>query len=224
MFRVFRVDQSSNQFLRIMTLIEISRPIYSGMPVWPGDTDARFDIVATITGGAVVNIGALRISIHTGTHVDAPWHYADDGETIDRVAPDAYVGPARVIDARSRGSLGRDLFNGINLSATPRVLFRTDGWTDPNMFPRDWPTMEEGLPDWLAAQGVRLVGFDVPSVDKLDSKTLPVHLACFRAGLLILESTDLRAVEPGIYELIALPLRIRGGDGSPVRAVLRTTA
>jgi len=206
-----------------MNLIDISRPIYSGMPVWPGDTDARFDIVATIAGGAVVNIGALKISIHTGTHVDAPWHYADAGATIDRVEPDAYVGPARVIDARGRVSLDRSLFDGIDLAPTPRVLFRTDGWTDPLAFPRDWPVMEDGLPEWLATQGVKLVGFDVPSVDKLDSKTLPVHLACFRANLLILESTDLREAPPGTYELIALPLRICGGDGSPVRAVLRTT-
>jgi arylformamidase len=206
-----------------MTLIDISRPIYSGMPVWPGDTDARFDVVATIAGGAVVNIGALKISIHTGTHVDAPWHYADAGETIDRVAPDAYVGRARVIDARGRESLSRDLFDGIDLAPTPRVMFRTDAWTDPKVFPRDWPVMEDGLPKWLATQGVKLVGLDIPSVDKLDSKTLPVHLACFRANLLILESTDLREADPGIYELIALPLRIRGGDGSPDRAVLRST-
>lgn len=205
-----------------MTLIDISRPIYSGMPVWPGDTDARFDIVVRIAEGAVVNIGALKISIHTGTHVDAPWHYADAGETIDRVQPDAYVGPARVIDARGRASLGRELFDGIDLAPTPRVLFRTDVWTNPKAFPRDWPTMDEGMPDWLASQGVKLVGLDIPSVDKLESKTLPVHLACFRAGLLILESTDLHAVEPGVYELIALPLLVRGGDGSPVRAVLRT--
>jgi arylformamidase len=205
-----------------MTLIDISRPIYSGMPVWPGDTDARFDVVATIAGGAVVNIGALKISIHTGTHVDAPWHYADAGETIDRVAPDAYVGRARVIDARGRESLSRDLFDGIDLAPTPRVMFRTDAWTDPKVFPRDWPVMEDGLPKWLATQGVKLVGLDIPSVDKLDSKTLPVHLACFRANLLILESTDLREADPGIYELIALPLRIRDGDGSPVRAVLRS--
>jgi arylformamidase len=204
-----------------MKLIDISRPIYSGMPVWPGDTAARFDVVARIAEGAVVNIGALKISIHTATHVDAPWHYADTGETIDHVAPDAYVGPTRVIDARGRDALGRELFAGIDLAPTPRVLFRTDAWTDPQVFPRDWPVMEDGLPGWLAAQGVKLGGFDVPSVDKLDSKTLPVHLACFRAGLLILESTDLRAVDPGVYELIALPLRVRGGDGSPVRAVLR---
>lgn len=204
-----------------MKIFDISRPVFSGMPVWPGDTDARFDIVVRIAEGAVVNIGALKISIHTGTHVDAPWHYADAGETIDRIAPDVYVGPARVIDARGRDTLSRELFDGIDLAATPRVLFRTDAWTDPQAFPREWPVMEDGLPAWLAERGVRLVGFDVPSVDKLDSKTLPVHLACFRANLLILESTDLRAVEPGIYELIALPLRIRGGDGSPVRAVLR---
>lgn len=205
-----------------MTFIDISRPIYSGMPVWPGDTAARFDIVARIAEGAVVNIGSLQIGIHAGTHVDAPWHYADAGDTIEKVPPEMWTGPARVIDARGKPSLGGDLFEGIDLASTPRVLFRTDAWADPLVFPSDWPVMEDGLPDWLAAQGVKLAGFDVPSVDGPGSKTLPVHAACFRANLLILESTDLRAADPGRYELIALPLRIQGGDGSPVRAVLRT--
>jgi len=191
------------------------------MPVWPGDMPARFDIKARIPEGSSVNIGALGISIHTGTHVDAPWHYNDSGAQIDTVPLDAYAGPARVIDARGAESLGQRLFDGIDLTPTPRVLFRTDAWKDANIFPGDWPTMDGDLPGWLASHGVVLVGFDVPSVDKLDSKDLPVHHACDRANLLILESTDLHRVDPGVYELVALPLRIAGGDGSPVRAVLR---
>lgn len=207
-----------------MKLIDISRPIRTGMPHWPGDSEARFDVVVRIRDGAPVNVGALRMSVHNGTHADAPWHYNDAGATIDLVPVDTYVGPARVIDARGRTALDRSLFAGIDLAPTPRILFRTDAWTDPGVFPTDWPVMEPGMPQWLAAQGVKLVGLDIPSVDTLESKDLPIHHACDHAGICIIENLDLRAAGPGTYELIALPLRIAGGDGSPIRAVLRSPA
>jgi arylformamidase len=82
--------------------------------------------------------------------------------------------------------------------------------------------MAADVPAWLAARGVKLVGFDVPSVDLIDSKDLPIHHACDAAKIVILENLDLRVIAPGVYELIALPLRIKGGDGSPLRAVLRS--
>ena len=130
----------------------------------------------------------------------------------------------RVIDARGRTALTADLFTGVadhELATTPRILFRTDTWGDPKSFPSTWPLMEPGLPTWLAKRGVRLVGLDVPSVDELTCKDMARHRQMLAAGLLILESLDLRGVEPGPYELIALPLRLLGADGSPVRAVLR---
>ena len=205
-----------------MTLIDISRPIYSGMPVWPGDTPVNLEKTMRIADGKAANLNSITMSLHAGTHVDAPWHYADAGVTMERVSPEIYLGPARVIDARGRNTLHRALFDGIDLAPTPRVLFRTDAWKDPSTFPEDWPTMEDGLPAWLASQGVKIVGFDVPSVDKLASKTLPVHAACFAADLLIIESLDLREAHPGIYEFVGMPLRIQEGDGSPIRAILRS--
>lgn len=206
-----------------MKTIDISRSIHSGMPVWPGDTPVRIEQIMRIADGAAANLGSIKLSLHAGTHVDAPWHYADGGETIEKVPPEIYVGPGRVIDARGHKSFGRGLFESIDLAPTPRVLFRTDAWSNPRAFPKDWPVMDEGLPAWLAAKGVKVIGFDVPSVDKFESKDLPVHAACFAANLLIIESLYLRGAAPGVYELIALPLRIKGGDGSPVRAVLRTS-
>ena len=205
-----------------MKTIDISRSIYAGMPVWPGDTPVTLKDTTRIAGGGSSNLNSISMSIHTGTHVDAPWHYADAGVTMEKVSPENYIGPARVIDARGHDALQRALFDGVDLAPTPRLLFRTDAWKDPDAFPRDWPTMEEDLPAWLASQGVKLVGFDVPSVDKLESKTLPIHAACFAAGLLIVESLDLSRVVSGVYEFIGLPLRINAGDGSPIRAVLRT--
>lgn len=205
-----------------MKIIDISRPLYTAMPVWPGDTPAVFDFAATKAGGYAANVGRLRVSLHTGTHADAPYHYNDAGCTIDEVPPETYVGPARVVDIRGHGVITSAHFAGLDLRATPRVLLKSDCWPDPSVFPPSWPLLTPETPAWLAAQGVKLIALDVPSVDAPDSHDLPIHHAIDRAGLVIVENLDLRKVDPGVYEFIGLPLRIRGGDGSPLRAVLRT--
>ncbi|MDP2138688.1 MAG: cyclase family protein [Candidatus Didemnitutus sp.] len=205
-----------------MKLIDISRSIYTGMPVWPGDTPAEFVFVATKAGGFSCNVGRARLSMHGGTHADAPYHFDDEGAKIDEVPLETYVGPAVVVDVRGHAIIDPACFAGIELGDTPRVLLRSDVWQDPTEFPSEWPVLAPQLAPWFAAQGVKLIGLDFPSVDQRDSKDLPVHHALGRAGVLILENLDLRSAEPGRYELMALPLRIRGGDGSPIRAVLRT--
>jgi arylformamidase len=205
-----------------MKLIDISRPIHPGMPVWPGDTAAEFRLVATIPQGSAVNVGRLTMSVHSGTHGDAPFHYNDAGAKIDEVPLDTFVGPARVVDVRGHTTITTALLAGPGFRLlTPRVLFKSDSWPDAAVFPPAWPLMAPDVPAWLAARGVKLVGLDVPSVDHLTSKDMAIHHACDAAGVIILENLDLRAVNPGVYELIALPLQIRGGDGSPIRAVLR---
>jgi arylformamidase len=205
-----------------MKLIDVSRPLFTGMPVWPGDTPTQFDFAATQAGGYSCNVGRLRTSMHAGTHVDAPYHYLATGARIDEVALDTYVGPARVVDVRGCATVTPAHFGELDLAATPRVLLRSDCWLDVTQFPETWPQLAPGLATFLVERGVRLIGLDFPSVDARESKDLPVHHECGRVGLFILESLDLRAAEPGLHELIALPLRVRGGDGSPVRAVLRT--
>ena len=203
-----------------MKFHDISRPVYTGMPVWPGDTPAEFKLVATIPGGAACNVGRLRMSVHAGTHADAPFHYNEAGVAMDAVPVDTYLGPARVVDIRGQSMITTALLSAHDFAGTPRVLFKSDTWTDAANFPATWPLLAADVPAWLAQRGVKLVGMDVPSVDHLTSKDLPIHHALDAAGIVILENLDLRAVEPGSYELIALPLKIRGGDGSPVRAVL----
>jgi len=204
-----------------MKLLDISRPIYTNMPVWPGDTPTGFDFANTKAAGYAANVGRLRLSLHAGTHADAPYHYNDAGRKIDEIPVDAYVGPARVVDIRGQTLITPALLAAQDFAATPRVLFKSDSWTDPAVFPTTWPLMATDTPAWLAGHGVRLIGLDVPSVDHITSKDLPLHHACDAVNLLIIENLDLRAVTPGVYELIALPLRITGGDGSPLRAVLR---
>jgi arylformamidase len=133
----------------------------------------------------------------------------------------AFVGPARVLDVRGRPVICRDDLARFDFSRTPRVLFRTDAWSDPTRFPDAIPVLAADVPDWLRERGVVLVGVDVPSVDALDSKDLPNHHALGRNGIAILESLYLKDVPEGVYELMALPLKLVGADGAPVRAVLR---
>ncbi len=206
-------------------LIDISRPLYTGSPHWPGDSATDYTFTARIVDGRSSNVGRLSLSAHNGTHVDAPFHYNERGAAIDALPPELYVGPARVIDARGHATFTTAQFAGLTateIAATPRILFRTDTWTDNATFPTTWPLLDRALPRWLADRGVRLVGFDVPSVDELSNTDMAIHHVLDAANLLILESLDLRDVAAGVYELIALPLKLRGADGSPVRAVLRT--
>lgn len=203
-----------------MKIIDITHPHSSALAPWPGDTPFNFRLTVAMRDGASCNVGALSTSIHSGTHLDAPFHFNDGGLTIDHLPTERFVGPARVFDARGFDEITREVFTGLDGHATPRVLVMTGSCDDKTVFPLEIPTLAPGVPAWLGAQGVTLIGLDVPSVDQLDSKTLPIHHALDDAGILILENLDLRNVAPGPYELIALPLRIAGADGSPVRAVL----
>lgn len=201
-------------------LIDISRPLADGTACWPGDVPFAFRLGWTIAGGSSVNVGAITSSVHTATHCDAPFHYDDAGPTVDRIPLDVFVGPAWVVDVRGATSW-RERLAGMDFAATPRVLFHTRGWPDTTTFPASIPVMDTDLPDWLDDRGVRLIGVDLPSVDELDSKTLPVHHALGRRGITIVEGLWLEGVADGRYELLALPLKMIGADGSPLRAALR---
>lgn len=205
-------------------LIDISRPLRSGMPHWPGDTPAQLRATLRLAAGGSCNLSALATSLHNGTHLDAPWHFRDDGARIDAVPLEACWGAATVLDVRGCDPVSVAVLAEVEgeIVSAPRVLLRTDAWQDADAFPATWPLLSEEVPAWLGSRGVRLLGVDVPSVDSLESAALPRHHALAAAGIFILENLDLRAVPPGRYELSALPLRIAGADAAPVRAVLRT--
>lgn len=207
-----------------MAIYDVTSPLSAALAGWPGDAPYRFAWTCTKAGGASVNVGQLSCSIHSGTHIDAPYHFDDAGVTTERLPLAPYLGPARLVDVAGRSPIRRADLAGVDFAGTPRLLLRTRAWTDRNSFPEAIPVLEEDVPAWLAERGVILLGLDVPSVDVLDSKTLPVHHALGRHGIAILESLELSAVPEGVYELIALPLKLVGADGSPVRAVLRTLA
>src|SRR5439155_8093813 len=140
-------------------------------------------------------------SIHTGTHADAPFHYNDAGATIDTLPPELFIGPARVFLAQGRDEITRDVFAGLDARATPRVLVRTNACDDKTKFPARIPTLAPDVPAWLGAQGVHLIGLDLPSVDQVDDPSMQIHHRLDAANILILENLDLRAAAPGVYEL-----------------------
>ncbi|MHC5012309.1 MAG: cyclase family protein [Planctomycetota bacterium] len=206
-----------------MKIHDISRPVMTGIPVWPGDTDYDFRMVAKIAEGSSVNVGRVEMSVHTGSHVDAPLHFADGEDDVSDVPLEKYVGPCVVADVRpsQRGILPEDLPRGFEaeVAACRRLLLRSYA-RRPASFDEGMAHATPELADWLADQGVVLLGVDTDSMDAFESKDLPAHKRLMHHGIAILEGIDLSCVTPGRYELIALPLRLVGADASPVRAVL----
>ena len=205
-----------------MQIIDISRTLSNDLAPWPGDTPFHYELKWKIAEGAAVNVGAVEMGVHNGTHADAVFHFDPKGETIERAELSAFFGPAIVIDVTNSATIEISRLEpwGNALRDAPRVLLKTGAWPDSNIFPKEIPTISREVPSWLQARGVMLLGVDVPSVDAIDSKDLPNHHALAEARIAIVESLDLSRVEEGRYEFAALPLKIEGGDAAPVRAIL----
>jgi arylformamidase len=192
------------------------------LPVWPGDTAFTAEARWSHGPGSPVHVSAVTFSTHSGAHADAPLHYDPQGEPIDAVALDAYLGPCLVVDARRCGALiGPDFVAASGPEGTLRVLFRTYERFPHAAWTENFTAVHAAAIDALAARGARLIGLDAPSLDPQQSKTMDAHLAVRRAGMRVLEGLVLDDAPPGAYELIALPLALQGLDASPVRAVLR---
>ncbi|CAN5387646.1 arylformamidase [soil metagenome] len=203
-------------------IIDISQPLAPGMAAFPGDALYRESKTFTIGPGCPVNVAQVSLSVHCGTHADAPLHYDIAGEPIGALDLEPFIGPCRVIDARGGTPLCHPTDIEPHLhNAPPRILLRlSEGW-DPKIWPSGFRALAPETVGLLRHRGVRLVGIDTPSVDPETSKVLPSHNAARKADMRILENLVLDAVEPGDYELIALPLNFANLDASPVRAVLR---
>lgn len=202
---------------------DISRPVKAGIPVWPGDEPYDFRLNWKIGPGCPVNVGSVTMSVHTGAHTDAPFHFEDGGDDIASVALSKYMGPCVVVESRpgTDGLVPADLPPGTDalLRQAPRLLVRTYT-TRPTAFDTAMRHLTPELADHLADLGVVLVGLDTDSMDAADSKELASHHRLNARGVAILEGIDLSGIAPGVYDLVALPLRLVGADASPVRAVL----
>jgi arylformamidase len=202
-------------------LWDISPPVSTGSPLFPGDQAYVQQWTATIGPGCPVNLSAITMSPHIGAHADAPLHYGPGEPTIGQVDLEPYLGRCRVVHAIDRGPLiePRHLQHA-STDLPVRVLVRTCREA-PTAWSADFASFAPETIDWLADRGVRLVGIDSQSVDPAASKSLPSHHRLLARGLRVLENLVLDEVEAGDYELIALPLKLVEADASPVRAVLR---
>ena len=205
-----------------MQIYDISLPIDPALAPWPGDTPYAFEWKGTRAEGETVNLGSISTSLHVGTHVDAPYHFDSFGPSVDQLSLGAFIGPALVVDLSGRQTIEVSDLDPQALKAATRLIVRTNAWTDHFTFPESIPVISPDVPEHLRRCGIVLIGLDLPSVDPIDSKSLDNHHALHARGIHVLESLYLRDVPEGLFELIALPLRLVGADASPVRAILRS--
>lgn len=190
-----------------------------------------------IKTGNNLTLSSITTTLHVGAHADAPSHFDPDGEAIDEVDLSPYMGPCLVLDIKiepgnlitpehlvsfpKKSSPEYWGFNGSKDKKVTRLLCKTGSYKNFHNFNEDFVAFHPSAVDFLGREGVKLVGIDTPSVDEFSSKSMPSHQAFYRYGMRNLEGLDLSHVPEGLYELIALPLRLEGCDGSPVRAILR---
>jgi arylformamidase len=205
-----------------MRLRDISITLSASVPEWPGDTPYSCGWTATISNGSSVNLSSVSSSPHVGTHADAPLHVRDGWPGSHELPLEAFYGPAVVADVT--GMQGEISFETLAplIAQYPleRLILKTGCTVASGTFPETWPTLSESCARSLLGRGVSLLGVDAPSVDARDSQSLAVHKMLFSGNAFILENLDLRRTPPGLYDIIAFPVKMMSLDAAPVRAIL----
>jgi arylformamidase len=203
-----------------MKIIDISPVISEKTAVWPGDHAFNREISRSIDGGDNYTLSSIHTTVHVGAHTDAPSHYLKGGAAISEVSLESYIGHCQVLEInieKNSRILISDLTEEIK---APRVLFKTNSDVDKNTFTEDFNALSVELVKYLHECAVKLIGIDTPSVDLFDCEDLLAHNQIAQSNMAILEGVDLQNVKAGLYDLVALPLKIAHCDASPVRAVL----
>jgi arylformamidase len=208
----------------VSEFLDISVPIDGDLPVWPGSPGAQVTVRARISDGSDANVSEIRLELHTGTHIDAPLHFVDDGADVEATGIDALVGPAIVAEVLGEGAIDRDAMASLAIpEGTSRLLLRTSnslrGLMRSPEFRTDAAALTADAAAWVVEQGIGLIGIDYLSIQQ-PSDGPETHQALLRAGVVILEGVDLRAVTPGPYDLVCLPVRLTGTEAAPARAIL----
>jgi len=206
-----------------MKLIDVTVPLDATLPTYPNNTPFSLEPIKRLSRGDSSNVSTLHMSAHTGTHVDAPRHFFDNGPGVEALALDILIGRVRVIQVTSRTGISAEDLAKEDLSEDVRILIKTRNsqlWGTAE-FRTDYVGVTESGARHLVAHGIKLVGVDYLSVEPFKTPGAPAHHVLLGAGTIVLEGLDLRDVEPGIYDLYCLPLRVVGSDGAPARVVLR---
>lgn len=205
-------------------IIDISTPIYPGMPLWPGTADTGIELVSTVAADGV-NVSRLDVDAHAGTHAEGPLHHYADGRSIGEISLGVMNGQAYVAFFPDANTIGPEELGAADIPAgTTRLLLKTGNsklWAlKGRPFQPDYVALTAEGAGWVVGRGVKLVGIDYLSIGRYHADGHQTHQALLGAGVVVLESLDLSAAEPGAYELICLPLKIEGVEAAPTRAAL----
>jgi arylformamidase len=203
---------------------DVSVPIGNGMPVWPSDPPLQLATQSHLSrdNSHTVRVTSIAMGSHTGTHIDAPYHFIESGRKLEEIPLDVLVGAATVVQIAGVPSITRAHLAGLVWKDVARVLFKTDNsehWNDGAFFEK-FVFLEPDAAEFLVEQGVRVVGIDYLSIDQYKSAKHPTHFVLLRRNVVIIEGLNLSRVSPGRYQMAALPLRLQSGDGAPARVIL----
>ncbi len=206
-----------------LTIHDLSLPISAAMVTWPGDPPVQVEPRMRIADGQPANVSELSFGSHTGTHVDSPYHFEEQGMKVDEIPLEWLIGPAWVCDMKAAPAIELATLQANVPQGTERLLLKTTNsslWhRDVQQFTSDFVTLTLKAAEWIAAQGIRLLGVDYLSVERPGSAGHPVHHLLLGAGTVLVEGLDLSSLQTGWYNFYCLPLKVTGGDGAPARAV-----
>ena len=208
-----------------MQIFDVTIPIHPNMVVWPGDPPISFHRVKKIEEGSNSNVSEIKMGVHTGTHVDAPVHFIQGKPGIDSLDLSILIGPAQVVELPDDCNLiDEKVVQSAGIKpGMERVLFKTKNsrfWqTDPDHFHTDFTAFSVNGSRAIISMGIRLLALDYLSISPY-KQSRPTHEALLGANIIVVEGLDLSHIGPGFYQLICLPLRLMGSDGSPARVVL----
>ena len=210
-----------------MELIDITVGIRNDMLVWPGDEAVKIGWENRIADGDPSNVSSIHIGAHVGTHIDMPLHFIDGAASLDDLDLSLMIGPVSVVEVpEEKRSIDADYLENLGLENVTRLLFKTANskmWDNPSLsFVTDYVALEGGAAQWLVDHGCRLVGIDYLSIASYDDSITP-HEILLSNNVIIIETLDLREVQPGDYELICLPLKLISREAAPCRAILLRT-
>ena len=209
------------------SFIDISVSLHSGMVHWPDNPPVAIGRMKDMDCGDVCNVSTLSMGSHTGTHMDAPLHFINHGESLDHMPLEAPIGPARVIEIRDREAIKPDELRPHQIRRGERVLFKTrnsaKSWKTDE-FDQNFVYINKEAAQYLADRRIQTVGVDYLSVGGYKRDGVETHRALLGAGIWIIEGLNLAKIKPGKYELVCLPLKVFNSDGAPARAVLKRTA
>ncbi len=217
-------------FAADVEVFDVTVPFSGNVPTWPTHPPARVAPQSRIAEGGGSNVSRLDISSHAGTHVDANWHFIDDGAKLLEIPLQRWNGPCVVVHiAEDVAQIQASHLEGAGIPAgTERLILRTrnsrawEDWTGgtPLSFQEDYVGLQPDAARWVVERGIRIIGTDALSIGTFGAANREVHMELLGNDVLIIELLDLHRIEPGPYELVCLPLKLAIGDGAPARVLL----